>query len=275
MNSAVSRTPITAAWALASMAAAPSVAPTVRCSITSTGTGSAPPRIRTARSLASFAVNDPVIWVEPPAMPTSQGTDGSTCGDEMTWSSSTIATRRVGSLGAAHAAAAVSCCQAEPPLPLKSTVTDHLLEPLRVELGLGAVDAFAGESRRADPDGLAVLVGQHLLTVGSRRCRRGRVSGRGRRRRPDDGVEAELRGAADDVGRLARVLQARQLDDDPAVAGPGEGRLGDARARRPGGAAPRPRGRWTPCRPSRSASPGSPGRSGCRRAGRDRGGREW
>ena len=74
MNSAVRITPITAALALASIAACPSVGPTVRCSMISTGTGRAPPRISSARFRASAAVNRPVIWVDPPAIPTLQAT---------------------------------------------------------------------------------------------------------------------------------------------------------------------------------------------------------
>ena len=54
---------MSAAFQLASIAASPSVGPTVRCSMTSTGTGSAPPLISAARSLASSAVNVPVICV--------------------------------------------------------------------------------------------------------------------------------------------------------------------------------------------------------------------
>ena len=45
----------------ASMAASPSVGPTVRCSMISTGTGSAPPLIRTERSLADSWVKSPVM----------------------------------------------------------------------------------------------------------------------------------------------------------------------------------------------------------------------
>jgi len=41
-------------------------------------------------------------------------------------------------------------------------------------------------------------------------------------------VEGQLRRAADGVGGLARVLHARQLDDDPGVARAREGRLRDA-----------------------------------------------
>src|SRR4051795_501509 len=54
MKSPVRATPMMPASTDASMAASPRVAPTVRCSITSTGTGSAPPLIRTASSSARF-----------------------------------------------------------------------------------------------------------------------------------------------------------------------------------------------------------------------------
>ena len=95
----------------ASIASAPRVGPTVRCSTTSTSSGSEPPRTRAARSWASSTVNEPVICVLPPAIPTPHAIEGSTCGEEMTASSSTIATRRVGSPGGAQAASAVTCCQ--------------------------------------------------------------------------------------------------------------------------------------------------------------------
>jgi hypothetical protein len=66
-----------------------------------------------------------VIWVLPPLMPTWQPTEGSTWGLEITLSSSTIATRRVGSPVAAQAAAPVSSRQALAPAPLKSMVMNQ------------------------------------------------------------------------------------------------------------------------------------------------------
>ena len=45
---------------------------------------------------------------------------------------------------------------------------------------------------------------------------------------PSTGWNVSCGGAADDLGGLARVLQARQLDDDAPLAGAGERRLGDA-----------------------------------------------
>lgn len=80
MNSEVSAVPMTAAQALALMASAPRVGPTVRCSTVSTGTGNAPPLMSRASSLASWSSKVPVIWVEPPPMPERQATDGSTWG---------------------------------------------------------------------------------------------------------------------------------------------------------------------------------------------------
>ena len=119
-------TPITAALALASIAACPRVGPTVRCSMISTGTGRAPPRISSARSLASAGVNWPVIWVDPPVIPTLQATCGSTCGEEMISLSSTMATRLPGSPPGAQAALPVSCSQARWPEPRKSMATNQL-----------------------------------------------------------------------------------------------------------------------------------------------------
>lgn len=99
MNRAVRPAPITAARALALIASAPSVGPTVRCSTTSTGTGRAPPLISSARFLASSAENDPVICVVPDGSPAPQVTEGLTRGEEITFSSSTIATLRRSSWG--------------------------------------------------------------------------------------------------------------------------------------------------------------------------------
>ncbi len=69
MNRAVSTMPITAALALASIAVAPRLGPTVRCFTISTGTGNAPPRISNASSRASSCVKPPVICVDPPGYP--------------------------------------------------------------------------------------------------------------------------------------------------------------------------------------------------------------
>jgi hypothetical protein len=104
MNSAVSAAPSTAAWTLARIAASPRVGPTVRCAITSTGTGKAPARISNARSLASRSLKLPVMTVGPPRMPCPHATDGSTCGLEITRWSKTIATLRLGSPSGAQAA---------------------------------------------------------------------------------------------------------------------------------------------------------------------------
>ena len=71
-------------------------------------------------------VNWPVIWVEPPVIPTSQATCGSTCGEEMISLSSTMATRLAGSPAGAQAALPVSCSQARWPEPRKSMVTNQL-----------------------------------------------------------------------------------------------------------------------------------------------------
>ena len=113
-----------AALMLASMAAAPRLGPTVRCSSVSTGTGRAPARISRARSLAWSAVKSPVMTVRPPTMPVSQAMLGSTCGLDRTWLSSTIATRRAGSPGWAQAAVPVSLAQPSPP-PRNSSATSQ------------------------------------------------------------------------------------------------------------------------------------------------------
>ena len=108
------------------MASAPSVGPTVRFSMMCTGTGSAPPSIRIERFLASSGVKLPVIWVDPPGIPTPHWMSETTSGEEMMSLSSTIAMRRPGDPICWHAASAVSFFQAlRPSEPLKLTVTNH------------------------------------------------------------------------------------------------------------------------------------------------------
>jgi hypothetical protein len=123
MNPMVSDTPMSAAWVLAAIASAPRVGPMVRCSTTLTGTGSAPARISSASSRASLSVKSPVITVLPPPMPCPHWIDGSTCGLEITWRSSTIATRRRGSPGCWQAALPVSSAHCRPPTPRNSIAT--------------------------------------------------------------------------------------------------------------------------------------------------------
>ncbi|GAB3896749.1 hypothetical protein GCM10027612_51750 [Microbispora bryophytorum subsp. camponoti] len=79
--------------------------------------------ISTARFCASCGVNDPVICVVPPEIPTSQAIDSSTCGEEMISLSRTMATRRLWSPGGAQAAFPVSSRQG--PGSLKSIVTNQ------------------------------------------------------------------------------------------------------------------------------------------------------
>ena len=117
--------PIRAAATLARTAASPRVGPMVRCSMTSTGTGRAPARIRRARSLASASLNWPVMTVSPPVMPWPHRTSVPTCGLEMTSRSSTMATRLLGSPSGAHAASPVSVAHWPPPAPRKSICTLH------------------------------------------------------------------------------------------------------------------------------------------------------
>ncbi len=61
MKAMTNRNPATSEIAPARMLSAPSSGPTLRCSTTVSGAGSAPARSSTARSLADCAVNDPLI----------------------------------------------------------------------------------------------------------------------------------------------------------------------------------------------------------------------
>ena len=109
----------------ASIAASPSVAPTVRCSMTSTGTGSAPPLMRTARSSAWAWVKLPVMLVLLP--PPERHKSGWTAGEEMMSSSSRMATRLPPSVLAQ--AAATRSRQPVRPSPAKLTFTTHWPTP--------------------------------------------------------------------------------------------------------------------------------------------------
>jgi len=86
---------------------------------------------------------------------------------------------------------------------------------LGVELGGGVLDAGAGETLRAEGERSALFVGERPVATA------GPAAGL------LDRVETELSGLADDLGRLARVLDVGQFDDDPVFAGAGQGRFGD------------------------------------------------
>ncbi len=89
----------------------------------------------------------------------------------------------------------------------------------RVVGRLGPRDLVTLHGGRAEDQPLAGLVGDDRLAV----LRLGLGSGHA-----DDGVEAQLRGAADDSRRLTLVLHTRQLDDDAVLARTGQRRLGHA-----------------------------------------------
>lgn len=110
---------------------------------------------------------------------------------------------------------------------------------LGVERGGGVLDARAGEPGRAESEGAALLVGEGqpgagravrlVVGLGARLVVRlvvRLVLGLGAGAL--DGVEAELGGSADDFGGLARVLDVGEFDDDPVLAGAGQGGFGDA-----------------------------------------------
>src|SRR5918995_1313316 len=109
----------------ASIAAAPNEGPTRRSEIAVSSSGSDPPSISAASSLASADVKLPVMSVDPPRMPTSQPTPVLTSGDVSTSPSRTIAMRRLGSPEGLHAALPVMSAQVSPPLPSKSIATTH------------------------------------------------------------------------------------------------------------------------------------------------------
>ena len=111
---------------------------------------------------------------------------GSTCGDEITLSSSTIATRRRGSPGAAQAAFAVSCSHARAGVTREFDVRrTSRARPADWCRPRRRVDAFAAQRGRPELERLPALIRQ-------------RSACRAERRR----VEGQLRGAADHLDGL-------------------------------------------------------------------------
>ena len=207
-----------------------------------------------------------MIVLVPPVMPTLQSwlpPFGSTCGALITSLSSTIAIIRGGVLTGWQAALPVRSAQILPPSPLKFIWTN---QPWAACCGSSRPSepptispVIAGFASRRKPG--AVLAAAGKLTGG----RLGRLG----RDLVEHRVEGELRGLADHLRGLARVLHAGQLDDDPVS--PCRVTLGSltprASTRRRSTRAPCP---WTPCSPSPSASRSPPARSGSHRAGRGR-----
>lgn len=113
------------AFTLASIAAASNVGPTVERPTTSTGTGRAPARIRSASSFASSSVKPPVMMVSPPVIPSLQAMSSTTWGLEITRSSKTMATRLFGSPIGAQAASPVRRAHSADPSRLNSISTCH------------------------------------------------------------------------------------------------------------------------------------------------------
>ncbi len=158
MNSAVSATPMMPASALAWIASLPSDGPTTRWSMTSTGTGSEPPSISAARSLASSSVKEPVIVLVPPPIPMLHRLLpplGSTCGAVITSLSRTIATSRFGVLTGWQAALPVMSAQILPPSSLNFIWTNQpcaiCWESIRPSAPLTFSPVMAGLARRSTP----------------------------------------------------------------------------------------------------------------------------
>src|SRR5215211_7845486 len=222
MNSIVRAAPRTAAWTLAEMAASPRVGPTVRCSTTCTGTGRAPARMSRARSSASRSVKSPVMTVWPPPMPCPQATDGSTWGLEITWRSSTMATRRLGSPAGWQAAWPVSSAQRRPPSPRNPIDTCQRAwscgsSSARASPTASPVRAAEPSRNRPPPSSARTRSSPAALP------RPGLELGLAEHR-----VEGELGSAPDDLDGLGGVVHAGQLDDDPPLPGALQGRLGHA-----------------------------------------------
>src|SRR5215218_10550505 len=212
--------PRTAACALALIAAAPRVGPTVRCSTTSTGTGSAPARMSNERSSASWLVKSPVITVWPPVIPCSHGTDGSTWGLEITWRSSTMATRRLGSPAGWQAAWPVSSAQRRPPSPRNPIDTCQRAwscgsSSARASPTASPVRAAEPSRNRPPPSSARTRSSPAALP------RPGLELGLAEHR-----VEGELGSAPDDLDGLGGVIDPGQLHNDPPLPGALQGRLG-------------------------------------------------
>ena len=159
--------------------------------MTSTGTGSAPPLMRTASWSASSWLKLPVIWVVPPWMPTLHADAVCTCGELMTWPSSTIATRRSVSPLGLQAAWPVRVSHLRPPSPWKSTETKRCVPVVgstpAVASPTSSPVSAAGPSMigsaASSYDGLLLAgVELRLLVLRAGRGRRAGSGGRGRSR---------------------------------------------------------------------------------------------
>ena len=221
MNRPVSAMPMMPASMEASMAAAPSEGPTRRSEIAVSSSGSEPPSMSAARSLASVEVKLPVMSVEPPRMPTSQPTPVLTSGEEMTSPSRTIAMRRLGSPDGLQAALPVMSAQVSPPLPLKSIATTHSTLCSRWTALAPVISSpwmTVGPTSSVSPwsDGRTWLPFLAGLASGWAVA--------------DHLVDGQLGGAADALLGLLGLLvvgDAGQLDEDPVLALADQRGLGD------------------------------------------------
>ena len=218
MNRPVRASPITPAFQLASIASAPSVGPTVRCSMVSTGTGSAPPLMRMARFCADCLVEVAGDLGRPAADTDVAGHARVDLrrGDHFfvqhdrgpSGRIARLGTRRLrGHLGPGALALAVEVDGDEP-----------ATSALWIGRPGGVGDSFAGERGGSEAEQLPALVLEDPLAL------LGLLAGLGD---AEYRMERELRGPADHAFGLARVLQTGQFDDDPPVTRLREARLGD------------------------------------------------
>ena len=231
----------------ASIASPPSVGPTVRCSMISTGTGSAPPSIRIARSLASWIVKSAGDLGRAADDADAAGDAGSTWGEEMISSSRTMATRRWGSPWAGAGRLRGQLRQRAGPLPLKSTVTNQPVPWVGSLPALGAGDVVAVAPRPGRARGLALVSSGAtrlpLASVGSARAWRPP-------RRPGGWSAARSCRSTSTAWRGSCTSgSSTMIRFSPA----GSASARRRRARRRGRGAPRSPGRWTR-RPPRPVS---------------------
>ncbi len=217
--------PMTAAWALARMASAPRVGPPVRCSTVSTGTGRGPAVDEQGQFLGLFhaeGAGDPSRSAGDAGTAVHGGIDLGR-GDDLVVQDDADAARGITGRGAGRRAG-----QPGPAVRarvLEVDADEPADEALPAGPGFGAVDVRSGQLGRTEAQGLSFFVGQDLFlrALGKRLGRL--LAGLGG---AEHRVEGELGGAAEDVGGFLRVLDTGQFDDDPVVAGTGDGGLRDA-----------------------------------------------
>ena len=203
------------AFADASIAASPRVGPTVLEEISSTWSGSAPPSISSARSLAWDSLEA--------AGDVGAAGDAAAAGHRDVGRGDDVVVEDDGDPPRVALLARGLAAELAERLGALAVEVDGDL-PADALLGLDgvrAVDLVAGQGRGAELEGLPGLLGgdDQVVLLGRLGVGRGGLA--------DHRVHGQLRGATDDLLGLGRVLHVGQLDEDAVLPDPGQRGLGD------------------------------------------------